>query len=119
MTALWPATLPQHALRDGYEEAPRNNVVAFEPDDGPPIERPKRSVAMTDLATTMRMTATQYDLFIDFVRRDLSEGTASFLMPHPRRRDQALVRMTGQPRWQAKPRGDHWIVSFALTEIGG
>lgn len=119
MTPLWPAALPQFVLRDGYQEAPRNNIVAFEPDDGPPIERPKRSVPMTDLSIRMRMTSVQYDLFLDFARNDLAEGTASFLMAHPRRRTQVLVRLAGQPRWQAAPRGDHWLLSFDLVVIGG
>ncbi len=39
----WPAALPRHVRRDGYEEAPAMRFASFASDAGPAIVRPKGS----------------------------------------------------------------------------
>lgn len=120
MTPLWPAALPRHALRAGYEERPRAATVAFEPDAGEAIERPRFTVAMTEIAASMRMTGDQYALFRAFVRDELGGGAHAFLAMHPARGEQRLMKLSGEPRYAARPlAGDWWIVSFTMIDIGG
>lgn len=116
---LWPASLPQYALRAGYNEQPRLPRASFTPASGMPITRPLGTVWHTDIACSFRMTATQLDLFTDFVIRDLSRGSAAFLMPHPRTREQVEVRLGGSGAWQSAPStGNCWIISVELMVKG-
>lgn len=119
MTAIWPSSLPEYVLFDGYGEQPRMANAAFESDVGPPIERPRGTVALTDISMTMVMSDEQLETFEDFVFTDLAQATADFMVTHPRRRVQVRVRIKGRPPYQiAEYSPGFWRVSFQYTVIG-
>lgn len=115
----WPTTLPGHVRREGYEEAPAMRFASFASDAGPPIERPKGTMRMTDTAFPFIMTAAQVEIFEDFVADDLAHGTLPFLIEHPRRGVQVSVRMTGEPRYTIRVFAAlEWLVFFRARVIG-
>lgn len=119
MTSVWPSSLPQFVLVDGYAEQPRMANVAFESDTGPPLERPKGTISLVDIAQSMIMTDAQLATFEDFVFGDIAQATQSFMITHPRKRVQVKVRIKGRPPYQIDPFAPgFWRVSFELTVIG-
>ncbi len=116
---IWPASLPQHALRQGYEERPKRGVRAFEPDSGAPVERPAGTVRLATIAAAFRMSGAQLSTFETFVARDLAGGTFDFLMTHPRTGEQVTMRLIGDPPYQVRSSaGDFWTVALTLLEQG-
>lgn len=119
MTAVWPASLPEYVLREGFNEQPLMKRATFESDTGPPIERPKGTVRLARLAVTMWMNTEQLATFEDFVFTDLRQATLSFFILHPRRREQVKVKIDGEPPYQIAEGGhERWDVSFSLLVIG-
>lgn len=119
MTAIWPSSLPEFVLSDGYGEQPRMPNVEFPTDTGAPIERPKGTVKLTDITASMIMSDEQFATFEDFVFTDIAQATADFMVTHPRRRVQVRVRIKGRPPYQiAEYCPGFWRVSFQYTVIG-
>lgn len=119
MTAIWPASLPQYVLSGDYGEAPRMAAVSFDSDTGPAIDRPKGTVKLTDIACSVVMTDEQLGTFEDFVHTDLGQATQPFYARHPRKGEQAKVKLVGRPPYQiAEVVPGSWRVSFKLLVIG-
>ncbi len=92
---------------------------AFESDTGPPIERPKGTVKLTDMSASMIMSTEQVADFDEFVFDDLVQATGDFTFPHPRTGDSVRVRIKGRPPYQiAEHSPGFWRVSFQLVVIG-
>jgi hypothetical protein len=78
----WPSTLPQCPIMN-FSEQRQRNVVAFEPDVGPPKMR-RRSTAVAVLTSmTFRMSTTQLAAFNTFYETTLSDGVLPFDWAHP------------------------------------
>ena len=114
--ALWPTSLPASPLLAGYSEQPRVGKVSFPTEVGPPIERPQHTVRLDTAQVTMDLTDEQLDLFKDFFWTEIGQGTAQFLIPHPRTQEQVVAKIIGQDGYDAKPSGapGYWMVSFEL-----
>jgi hypothetical protein len=127
---IWPGSLPTLVLQDNYAEAPRMTNVEFASDTGPPIERPKGTVRLTDLTLSTIMTDDQVRTFDSFVFNDLAQATSSFFWLHPRRQEQVKVRFKGRPpytitnltpSYTVSPGNvvqGNWKIDFTLTVIG-
>lgn len=75
--ALWPATLPQRPLTDGYSELPGFPVVQA-PVDGPSLSRRRYTAAPTEITQSFEMTTTQLEAFRTFYETDCSHGAVPF-----------------------------------------
>lgn len=92
---MWPSSLPQDVLREGYGEVAQAPKYSVPTDNSQPIERPKTTLRATKVTCAMDMTDTQFALFEDFVYRDLGQGAQEFFMLHPRLRRQVRCKITG------------------------
>ena len=59
--AVWPSSLPQEFLRDGYTEAPTDNVIRFPVTQGPTMGRPRYTRSVIIYKGYMLMTDAQYE----------------------------------------------------------
>lgn len=84
MTASWPGGLPQKPVYGGFTEQRQRNVVAFQPEAGPPKAR-RRSTAVAVPATArFEMTDAQVVTFNTLFETTLVDGTLPFTWAHPR-----------------------------------
>lgn len=119
MTATWPGSLPKAPLWGSYMESPRRPRVVFESDAGPPIERPRSSLRMTDISFALLLTDAQMGTLEDFVQSDIAGGTLPFLFEHPRTLNQATVRLIEEPPYQTELYAPgYWRATFRMLVIG-
>ena len=79
----WPAGLPQCPILNGFSEQRQRNVVAFEPEVGPPKMR-RRSTAVGVLTSiAYRMTVAHVSTFNTFYEDTLEDGSLPFEWDHP------------------------------------
>lgn len=79
----WPSTLPQEGALGG-SGAPQANVVSFQPDVGPSIDRRRASVTSRTRDVTLPMvTATQLATFKTFFHDTLFDGVLPFTWVDP------------------------------------
>lgn len=83
MATLWPASLPQIPLLEGFAYQIANNVVATEMDAGPPKVRRRFTSQPVRARISHLFTEDQRTTFDDFVRNDLAGGALTFAAPHP------------------------------------
>lgn len=115
MTALWPNSLPQSPLVDGYSEIIKRPKVSFSPDVGPPIQRRKGTVKLSSISINMVMTSAQVEQFEAFHDDTLSGGALPFLFSHPRTENQITAWIPGDEPFQVNSISpSHWTVSFVL-----
>lgn len=79
----WPGTLPQEG-EGGVSGSPQSNVVSFQPDVGPSIDRRRASITSRtrDVKLPM-MTATQLATFKTFFHDTLFDGVLPFTWVDP------------------------------------
>jgi hypothetical protein len=78
---VWPATLPQSPLIEGYKESPPNLFISSPMDYGPEKTRKRTSAASRPITVQWLMTGDQVDDFDDFYR---DYGAVSFDWTEPR-----------------------------------
>lgn len=98
MPAAWPAAVNQFAYRAGYGEQAERNVVSFQPEVGPPIER-RRSTVATDIITFEgRGTPAEWASLKSFYRVTLRDGVDTFTRNHPLTGQAGTFKFTAPPR---------------------
>ncbi|MBE1208104.1 hypothetical protein [Aminobacter carboxidus] len=114
MVDVWPATLPQYLLADGYSEAQGDGRLRTQPDVGPPKVRLRSSAMPGPLQGRMMMSGAQRAILDNFVKTTLIKGTLPFTFPDPLTRDPILVRFAANlPVWTS-PGGDTFVASLDL-----
>jgi hypothetical protein len=79
----WPAELPLCPILQGFSEQRQRNIVAFDPEVGPPKMRRRSTAVATLTSVVFRMTVDQVAIFNTFYETTLSDGTLPFDWPHP------------------------------------
>lgn len=114
MTAAWPGTVNQIVNQDSFNEAPERNVISFQPEVGPPIERRRTSISSNVFAFTQWYTSTEYDALVDFYRTTLLDGVLTFTRNHPRTGVSATFKFTDVPKIVSLMGGLTFVVSHSL-----
>ncbi len=83
MTAAWPITLPQCPVLNGFSEQRQRNIVAFNPDVGPPKIRRRSSASAVLTSATFRLTTDELSDFDTFFIDTLKDGSLPFEWQHP------------------------------------
>lgn len=113
---LWPGSLPQDVLYDGYGETVQTPKYSVPTDNSMPIDRPKTTLRSSKLQVSMDMTRAQLQTFEDFCFNDLGQTTSPFYMNDPRLRRQVRVQMVGDEPYQISPMGPTYFkVSMILV----
>lgn len=112
----WPAGLPQKPDRDEWQQAPQPNIVAFQPEVGPPIAR-RRGTARTYIVQgAFFFTDAQMATFWAFWESTIKDGALAFSWPHPVTGAASRWRFEGEPA--ARMEGfDRHRLSFSLRKL--
>jgi len=97
MITSWPLTKPFYPALDA-EGRDVQAVRRFEPDVGPPIERPSSLATLEAWSMTAHLKSRDdYATFMAWWRDDLARGTLPFVWRHPRSRAVGKWKFTGPP----------------------
>jgi hypothetical protein len=111
---IWPVTIPQDLLVDGYGEATPDVAIKSNMDVGPAKVRRRTTAAVRPITGKMVMTLTELGLFKSFYNTDLLGGSLRFDWTDPYDGSTAVeMRFTAPPSWSAID-PDHFEVSMAL-----
>jgi hypothetical protein len=115
---LWPGNFPTVPLLEGYTETLSTPKVTFGPDSGPPIQRPKTTLRMSNIVCSYGVTESQLSAWEQFVFYDINHATAAFQMPHPRKGKQVKAKIVGEePYALSKMTPSLWKVTLTLLVI--
>lgn len=115
--AVWPVTLPEYVLENGYNEQFPKDTVETEMETGAPKVRRRFTKVFRKFQCAMMMTAAQAATFEGFYYTTCNSGTDSFDWVHPRTRAAMTLRFT-QPPPTFQPYGGNYVrVAFNLIEV--
>ena len=81
--AIWPVSLPQKFLRDGFSENRTPNVIQSKMEIGAPQTRPRSTWQGKSYTGNMRIDYTQKIIFENFFQFTTVSGTQVFEFPDP------------------------------------
>ena len=113
----WPAELPQHVDRDGFEHQAPDGRLRSRTSTGPGKSRLRSRAVAEPITCKMRVTGAQLRLFRQFLADDLAGGTVPFTFPDPYGGLRILVQFgENLPRWTPRP-GDNWDLLLPLQQL--
>lgn len=90
---VWPQSLPQVLLLDGYQEEPPNLVMRTEMDAGPAKVRRRFTAGERPIIGALHLTKAQVQTLDDFYLITLQGGSVKFDWSHPRTGAAATFRL--------------------------
>lgn len=118
MPVIWPPTLPQYPLLEGYEETAPDIVLRSNNDAGPPKVRRRFTANVGQIACRYNVTRAQLDIFDDFYFGPAGGGSVAFEWMHPWRRVTVRVRFKEAPRYSSAGNPETaWMISVALEVL--
>lgn len=114
MTAVWPASLPQRPLGEGFAEQPANLVVRTPMDVGPAKVRRRATAGVGRLQMAFRLSASQLATFRTFLHADLQDRALPFSWVHPVTGVAGWFRIVEQPIWEPISGGLAWKLTLVL-----
>lgn len=116
---VWPVSLPV-AGANGVSGGPQSNVISFEPDVGPTIDRRRASVVTRLYDVTLPMlTAAQYATFATFFNATLNGGILPFTWVNPMTSATQRVKFVQKDQGYQEERvtKDYYKISFRLAVL--
>lgn len=108
MAAIWPADVSQWANLDGFDEGGDSDIEEFQPEIGPPKERPKYSTGSDTIGFVTTMSFVAYDALIVFYRDVIADGTLAFMRRHPRNPTGPFIEFKFMDEPALTARGPDW-----------
>jgi len=100
MAEVWPSTLPQDFLVDGYSEGIADVRLRSQMDVGPAKVRRRSSAGVRPLSGNMNLTGEQLSALETFINVTTQGGTLAFTFPDPRSDGDLLCRFSeNMPTW--------------------
>jgi hypothetical protein len=113
MASVWPSTLPQDMLNQGFSMTPRDNAIRFSPEIGPPMDRRRGNSAPIDIQGSILCTTDQWSTLLTFYRDTLKE-TDLFTWKDPITGLAATFKFNGPPSINEVTQGSNPMVSVSL-----
>ena len=117
MTAVWPPSLPQDVLVQGYDEALAENVVRTTMDAGPAKVRRRFTAGVRNFRLTVYLTRTQTDTLESFFDTTVKDGSLPFDWTHPRKQTSVTFRFVTPPRFHPDGSGARWLTTLDLEVL--
>jgi hypothetical protein len=114
MPAIYPSTLPQFVLEQGYSEKFQNQTIESSMDSGPMKSRRRFTKAIREFSITLQLTAAQKATFEDFWLTTLRGGSLPFEWVHPLTRTVMSFRFKNPAPQFSVIGGVYTRVSFTL-----
>lgn len=111
---VWPASLPQDVLVEGYDEAMPDLALRTEMDAGPAKVRRRFTAGVRTFKVGSAMTRAQVATLDTFFVTTVQGGALSFDWTHPRTQAAATFRFTRPPRTAPEAGGQRWRVELEL-----
>ena len=115
---VWPETLPQSPLLDGWQETLADNVLRTAMEQGPPKLRRRGSAGSGKMTVHFLLSRDDCALVDDFYQTALAGGIRPFTFTHPRRVQAVACRFAAPPDYTAA--GDGFFrVRLSLEILAG
>jgi len=116
---IWPTSLPQKPLFDGYREAIPNNVLRSESDAGFSKTRRKGATPPFRIEVSFNLTGAQRTTLYNFVSNTLLDGTLRFELAHFVDGNAVEMRIvgSGDDLVSITPYGLEWLASMKLEVL--
>lgn len=112
---VWPATLPQRFLQQGFTETPPDTLLVTDFDVGPGFARRRSTCGVRKFSGRMYLDATKKALFDTFVRTTLKGGALTFMFPHPTTQVSTEMWLArGEKIGVGSPEGAYVTVTFSV-----
>lgn len=115
-TILWPASLPQNLLQDGYSDTYQDNTIRFQPDAGPAYIRRRYTAVATTVTGRLLLTKAQCATLDTFYLSTLEGGALPFEWAHPRTGTTANLQFQSPPKFSVAS-GELYYVDMALEVL--
>lgn len=92
--SVWPASLPQSPLVEGFNDTPQDSVIRSNM-TGLTKQRNRYTAVLHDVKEGYWMTPTQFNTFETFYKTTLGNGAAAFTKTDPRTNVTRSYRFTG------------------------
>jgi len=111
---VWPASLPQEPLLQGFGEQVPNTVIRSQMEAGPSKVRRRFTAGVRNIDCQMRLTADQLETLDAFFMTTIAGGALSFDWKHPRNGTAVTFRFIEPPSYSPVARGTVWHASLRL-----
>lgn len=111
--SVWPSTLPQYVLEQGYGEEKQDQALRTPMEGGATKTRRRFTARFDGLSVRLMMDSEQVDLFEQFYEMLLKGGTLPFDWVHPRKGNAVTLQIIGKVAISPAG-GDNYVVSFKV-----
>jgi hypothetical protein len=116
---IWPTSLPQEALSDGYSEAYPNNLLRSETDAGFGKVRNKGATPPFTFIVPIHFSTAQLTTFLNFHKITLRNGALRFEHKHYRTKQTVEMRLKpiGEDFFVIKKDGFGWKATLKIEVL--
>ncbi len=114
---VWPATLPQEPLAQGYAERAPDTVIRTQMEAGPPKVRRRFTAGVRSIECRLRLIPAQVDTLDAFFNTTVAGGALPFDWKHPRTGTAVTFRFVEPPSYAPVARGALWQASLRLEVL--
>lgn len=116
MTILWPDTLPEAPLLDGFHETPPATVIRTEMEQGPAKLRRRTTAGVGKMEMRYLLSKAEVAALESFYQETLGGGALSFAFTHPRTGLSVTCRFTEPPQY-ATTNGSYFLIALTLETL--
>lgn len=114
MPAIWPSSLPQYVLQEGYSEKLNNQTIESQVDSGPVKVRRRYTKQIRTFEVSILLTQSQFADFETFWQTTLAGGSLTFDWVHPLTRATLTFRFRNPAPSYVNVAGQYVRASFKL-----
>ncbi len=111
---VWPASLPQEPLTQGFSEQAPSTAIRSQMEAGPPKVRRRFTAGVRNIECQLRLTPAQVDTLDAFFGSTVAGGALPFDWKHPRGGTAVTFRFVEPPSYTPVARGTLWQASLRL-----
>lgn len=115
--AVWPVSLPQRPLAQGFSERAPETVIRTPMEAGPPKVRRRFTAGVRQFGLQVRLTPDQVDTLDGFFETTLQGGALPFDWTQPRTGAAVTYRFAEPPSYAPMPGGQLWTSTLRLEVL--
>lgn len=115
MEILWPSTLPQRFLREGFNDEEPDNVTRTPMEMGRPKARRRTTTNVAPMSGVMNMTSAQYAALLTFYHVTV-EAVLPFEFPNPTGIGSLEVTFLAPPKRRPARGVGRWLVDLSFEK---
>lgn len=116
MAIVWPVTIPDEFMDDGFAESPPDNSIRSQTDIGPPKIRRRSTAGIRPIVGQQKMTSAQVATLDTFYVTTTQSGSLDFEKKNPRTGSTVNMVFSKPPRYRPAG-GDYWFVDLELEQL--